>query len=96
MAVGTHSITAVYSGDDSYTGSTNSPALTQTVTAAATTTTLFSSANPAVFGQSVTFTATVTAIAPTPGTPTGIVTFLDGTTSLGSAILTNGRLAMSR
>ena len=51
------------------------------------TTTLTSSANPSTFGQSVTFTATVTAGL---GTPTGTVTFYDGTTSLGSVLLATG------
>jgi hypothetical protein len=45
---------------------------------------LTSSLNPATAGQSVTFTAHVTA--PT-GTPTGVVTFVDGTTVLGTGTL---------
>jgi hypothetical protein len=49
-----------------------------------TTVTLTSSFNPSVVGQSVTFRATVTS---TGGTPTGIVTFFDGTASLGTAAL---------
>jgi len=67
---------------------------------AATTVGLTSSQNPAAVGQSVTFTATVTVTgggsAPTdttpevPGTPTGTVTFLDGTTVLGSGTLDAG------
>src|SRR5262249_22080024 len=73
LAVAGHSITATYSGDSNYAGST-SPALTQTVNAAATSTSVSSSLNPSTFGQSVTFTATVTANAPGAGTPTGTVT----------------------
>src|SRR5439155_8923722 len=46
-----------------------------------------SSANPTVWGQSVTFTATVSVTAPGVGTPTGSVTFLDGGTSIGSGTL---------
>ena len=38
----------------------------------------------------MTFTATVTAVAPGSGTPTGTVTFMDGATTLGTATL-NGR-----
>jgi hypothetical protein len=41
--------------------------------------------NPSVFGQVVTFTAKVSVTAPGAGTPTGTVSFLDGTTLLGSA-----------
>jgi hypothetical protein len=57
---------------------------------ASTTTILRSSANPSAFGQSVTFTATVSANASGSGTPTGSVTFKDGTTVLGSGTLSGG------
>lgn len=57
-------------------------ALTNNV--ASTTTTLLSSANPSVAGQSVSFTAQVTSSA---GTPTGMVTFKDGATTLGTGTL---------
>ena len=43
-----------------------------------------SSANPAVFGQPISFTATVTSPS---GTPSGVVTFTDGSTTLGTATL---------
>jgi hypothetical protein len=52
---------------------------------AATTTALRTPAPTAVVGQAVTFTATVTAVAPGAGTPTGMVIFLDGSTVLGTA-----------
>ncbi|HYA24335.1 MAG TPA: Ig-like domain repeat protein [Terriglobales bacterium] len=58
----------------------------------ATTTTLQSSLNPAGVGQSVTFTATVSPA--TGGTPTGTVTFNDGTTALGGAVNLNGGAAV--
>ena len=64
LAVGIHAITAAYSGDTAFTASTGS--LTQTVNQAATTTTtttaVSSSANPAVIGQTVTYTATVSPV----------------------------------
>src|SRR5207248_3108285 len=63
----------------------------QTVNKADTTTALVSLANPSVFGQAVTFTATVTAVAPGAGTPTGTVTFKDGTTTLGTGALSGGQ-----
>ena len=59
---------------------------TATVTAA-TTTTVSSSVNPSDFGQSVTFTATVTASA---GTPSGTVQFKDNGSNLGTAVSLNG------
>ena len=63
LSVGAHSITAVYSGTNNFNASDNSASpLTQTVNKASTTTTVASSVNPSVFGQSVTFTATVNAV----------------------------------
>lgn len=43
--------------------------------------------DPSVFGQSVTFTATVTPLGQAGATPTGAVTFLDGVTVLGTSPL---------
>ncbi|HEV2380983.1 MAG TPA: Ig-like domain repeat protein, partial [Terriglobia bacterium] len=57
-----------------------------------TTTAVSSSANPSVFGQSLTLTATVSSSG---GTPTGSVTFNDGSTVLGSEPLTNGQATFS-
>src|SRR5207253_8511955 len=75
LGTGTHTMTAVYSGDVTFTGSTPS-AITQTVLPkTATTTTLNSSLNPSYVGQSVTFTAAVS-----PSGASGTVTFYDGTT----------------
>ena len=54
---GTNPITAVYSGDNSYAGSTSNTV--NQVVKAETTTTLTSSQNPSYPGESVTFTATV-------------------------------------
>jgi Bacterial Ig-like domain (group 3) len=93
LAVGTHDITAVYGGDADFVQSTSS-SLMQIVNQAppaptSTTTAVSSSKNPSTYGDSVTFTATVT---PTTGsgTPTGTVTFWDGTAILGTAPLTSG------
>lgn len=55
-----------------------------------TSTTLSSAPNPSVFGQSVTFTATVSSNPPGGGTPTGSVTFSEGTTVLASGVTVNG------
>ena len=52
-------------------------------------TTLTAAANPSS-GQTVIFTATVTATISATGTPTGMVTFKDGTKTLGKATLANG------
>ena len=81
-AIGSHTITAIYSGDAADTAST-SPALTQVVGADGTTTVMTVTVNPSVYGQSVTFTATVSANAPGAGTPTGKVAFKSGGTNIG-------------
>ncbi len=90
LSAGSNSITAVYSGDQNFTGSA-SAALTLNVIQDRTTTTLGSSVNPSVVGQSVTFTATISANSPGSGTPTGSVTFEVDSISVGSPVaLTNG------
>jgi len=88
FAVSSHSITAVYGGDATFSGST-SAVLTQKVDKADTTTTVASNNNPSAFGQNVTFTATVSPSGTT-GTPGGSVTFKDGATTLGSSPLSSG------
>jgi hypothetical protein len=89
LVIGSHSITAAYGGDSNFTASTSAVS-TQTVIPDASTTTLASSASSAVFGETVTLTATVAAASPGSGLPTGKVTFLDGTVTLGTATLANG------
>src|SRR5262249_18572255 len=83
---GSHTITAVYDGDSNFTGSTSAP-FTQTVDQASTSTTVVSSVNPSVFGQQVTFTATVTDTGGGSGTPSGTGTFNYRTSPVGSGTL---------
>ena len=94
LAVGSHSITAVYGGDTNDNGSTSS-SINQTVNKASTTIALSSPASSAKLGAAVTFTVTVNAVSPSAGTPTGIVTFKNGTTTLGTATLSNGKATFS-
>jgi large repetitive protein len=80
---GSYSISAIYSGDDTFAGSTGT--LTETVNQASTSTGLTADNNPAVTGQEVTFTATVSPVPP--GTtaavaPTGTVEFQSNGTDL--------------
>jgi hypothetical protein len=86
LAVGSHSLTAVYNGDSSFAVSTSTP-VTETVNKAQTNTVLTSSSSSTVWGQSITFTAVVSVVTPGAGTPTGTVTFMDGGTVLGTATL---------
>src|SRR5438445_1491768 len=89
-----HSITASYPGDANFNLSTSS-ALSQTVSPASTTTSVSSSTNPSVFGQSVTFTATVSATAPGTGTPSGTVQFAIDGSNFGSPVTVSGGSATS-
>jgi Bacterial Ig-like domain (group 3)/FG-GAP-like repeat len=91
LPVGLSSITATYRGD-SETAKSTSAALTQTVIQATSATTVRSSLNPSLRSQTVSFTAIVTS--PTT-TPTGTVTFMDGSTILGTGILSGGRTTYS-
>jgi len=94
LAVGTHSLTAAYSGDLEFSAST-SAAVTQTVNLASTSTSLTSTPNPSTVGQAVTLRATVSPVAPATGVPAGSVTFRDGATSLGVVALVNGSATLS-
>ncbi len=80
---GGHSVTVSYAGSGDYLTSTSTPALAQTVNKADTTTVVASGTNPSLTGNSVTFTATVTANSPGGGTPSGNVKFLDGGSNMG-------------
>ncbi|WP_307841560.1 Ig-like domain-containing protein [Streptomyces endocoffeicus] len=71
LGVGTHTVVAIYNGDANFLPSSGTDTHTVNPGPAATTTTLMSSVNPSVFGQPVTFTATVTPNAPATGIPTG-------------------------
>jgi probable HAF family extracellular repeat protein len=80
-----YTINATYNDGPKFTGSSGTGTLT--VQKAASSTTLTSSVNPSVFGQSVTFTATVTSSS---GTPAGNVQFNDGAQLLGTVALSGG------
>ena len=91
LAVGTHTMSASYSGDGTkFDVSTGHMSTLQTIKQGSSTMTLKSSLNPSFAGQSVMFTAKVTAVSPATGTPTGNVTFLDGANPIGSGIVDGG------
>jgi hypothetical protein len=93
QALGTHSMTAVYSGNGTYSGITSST-LPQVVNAAKANTpsiTLGSSVNPSTVGQYVELTAVVSGAA---GTPTGTLVFRDNGETIsgcGGLAMANGR-----
>ncbi|MBO0731832.1 MAG: Ig-like domain repeat protein, partial [Acidimicrobiaceae bacterium] len=93
LAVGSHAITASYSGDANFIGSTGS--VTQVVDKAGTTTKVTSSPNPTVQIVPVTFTATVSSVAPGSGMPTGTVEFLADGTPIGTGTLSSGHATLT-
>ena len=82
-AAGSYAVVATVNSAD-YAGTANG---TLVIAQAPSAVSLNSSSNPVLLASAVTFTATVTS---TPDTPTGTVSFFDGTTLLGSAALSSG------
>jgi len=91
LTVRTYAIKATYPGDGTFRPSAGG--VTQVVERYATTTAVSSSLNPSGYGQTVTFTATVSSDGPA---PTGKVTFKNGTTGIGSATLSGGVATISK
>jgi hypothetical protein len=91
LGSGMHPMTAAYGGDGNFIASA-SPVMSLSVVQGATTTTMVSSLNPSIAGQTVTFTASVAAAS---GNPTGTIVFKDGGTVIGSMALAGGSAALS-
>ncbi|HEY2158367.1 MAG TPA: Ig-like domain-containing protein, partial [Isosphaeraceae bacterium] len=89
LSPGPHTICAVYGGSGTNYQSW-SPAIGQNVIKANTGTGFISSAQVVAFEQTATYTASVVAVAPGAGTPTGVVRFYEGTSLLGLATLSGG------
>jgi CSLREA domain-containing protein len=83
-------LSASFSPTDTANYNTASKTVTISVSQVASTTTVTSSLNPSEFGQSVTFTATVSS---TSSTPTGTVQFKDGGANLGGPVTLSGGAA---
>ena len=81
LGVGSHAITAAYSGDIDFAPAT--AGLTQSIRAV-TATSILSRPNPSPVDSDVTVASVVSSLG---GTPTGSVTFTIGTTTLGTAVL---------
>lgn len=95
LAATSHSLTASYGGDTNYAGSL-SATRTVTVNPSSSATALVSSLNPSLPGQTVTFTATVSAVSPGAGTPTNAVQFLtNGVAASLISLNTNAQAAFS-
>jgi hypothetical protein len=87
LTAGSHSLTAVYSGDGNNLPST-SAVFVQTVTKASSAVGIASSETTTSVGQGVTFTATVSG-----DSPTGSVQFMDGATNLDVPVTLNNGAA---
>ncbi len=85
LAVGPHSITAIFSGDLAkyVLGSTTAPLVLDVQ--GTSTIALNSSTNPSVYSTPVTFAVSISSTSGSPAT--GSVTFMDGTTQIGTATL---------
>lgn len=86
LVVGNHTVTAVFNGDPGWLTSTSASA----VIPISATTLIEARSNPttSTFGSPVELIATVSAVVPSAGIPSGIVTFLEGlSTQLGTATL---------
>ena len=92
---GTHEVEASYPGDSNYSGSVSGlTGLTQPVTKTTTTLTPVPSPDPSIYGESVTLTAAVSSSGGAP--PNGeSVSFLSGTTTLGTAQLSGGTVSLA-
>jgi len=88
LIVGSHNITAVYSGDGNFVGSTSN--LVVQKVRSKTTTYWPSKPNPCNYGKTCTFTAQIEIQSHGIGVPTGTVTFCDGNETLGTVSLSTG------
>ena len=89
LSTGSHTITATYSGDTNFAASASSR-LADKVNPTSTVTSLAISSSSFVYGQQVTLTANVNSAPSGSGIPTGVVVFMAGSATIGSALLTSG------
>ena len=96
LGVGAHqALTATFTPTDTADYNPTSATVFIDVAQAGTSTAVTSSVSTPVFGQSVTFTATVAIASPGVGTPTGTVTFKDGSNTLGTGTLSDGTATLT-
>ena len=88
LPIGQNTLTATFSPTDVIDYTTSKATVTLTVIPATPLVSLTSSANPVFTSNPVTFTATLIVPAGAPATPTGTVTFFDGTALIGSGAVT--------
>ena len=90
----THNVTATYAPTGPFAAS--SATCSEVVNALPTTSTLTVAPATSTYGSSITLTATVSlATLPAPSTPTGVVTFCNGASAIGTGTLTGGVAALA-
>ena len=88
LALGDHSVTAVYNGDANNTASEPSGAVNVSISRDVTQVVVLSPASSAVYGQPLTITAIVSVVGPGAGMPTDQVKFIgNGTETLGTGTI---------
>jgi hypothetical protein len=92
LAPGSYTISITYGGDSNYAVPSTATTISLHIGQATPRVTLTSSASSVVLTNPLVFTATVSS---TTTTPTGTVSFLDGTTPLGQGTLSNGVATLS-
>jgi hypothetical protein len=93
LAPGVHALHAVFAAVSSFTNS-SSAVLTETVNKDATTNTLTVDTNTFGISGFVQLTATIAPVAPGTGSPTGTVTFMEGSTVIGTAQVSGGQATL--
>ncbi|MDE1156648.1 MAG: Ig-like domain repeat protein [Acidobacteriaceae bacterium] len=89
LSVASHTITASYAGDTNY-AAANSNAVLETITNASTQVAIAASASPVTYGAALILTSTVTTNG---GIATGNITFTEGSTLIGTALLNSAGVA---
>jgi hypothetical protein len=87
LGLGVHEMTAYYAGDQNFAPGFSNVLEVDIVNLAQSTTTIMPSATSIAYGTLITFSSTVTG---TGGTPTGMVTFLDGVNVIDTETLVGG------
>src|SRR5207248_3107888 len=92
LSAGAYTIKAIYTGDANFTA--GNATLTHAVNQDSSVIALSSSAAPSLFGQAVSFSASVSAAAPGAGVPTGTVQFQINSNNFGNPVFASGGTAV--
>jgi hypothetical protein len=93
LPVGANTISAAYSGDTNFASGNSTGTVTIGQSASSVSLTVSNATPPA--GQPVTFTATVAAVSPGAGSPTGTVDFISNGNSIGTGTLSGGKATLN-